>query len=205
MHTAPWDGRSWALAAAQLHGELSEPRPGVWAEPRGEVSTRGDKGPETRAPPPPERDTPESGSWGRGSHTTPARVHAGRCTRAAYLVGVDDGEEPGEQAAEEGHEHGLHHVVLGQGPVLHRGGRGHAGQGAVVLQAEATGVRERPDRREDPATPSPPLRLQVTQGSPAPGSPCPAQGPPPLSPRPQGPPPPGDCSAVLRQQRVCLF
>lgn len=57
----------------------------------------------------------------------------GAAPTPAYLVGVDNGEEPGEQAAEEGHQHGLHHVVLGQGPGLGRGRGWHTGHGAVVL------------------------------------------------------------------------
>ena len=69
------------------------------------------------------------------------------CPTPTYLVGIDDSDEPREEAAEEGHEHGLHHVVLGQGPVLHQGRGGHAGHGAVVLQ----GQRPRPVR--EPAQP----------------------------------------------------
>lgn len=97
-----------------------------------------------------------------------------------YLMGVDDGDEPGEQAAEEGHEHRLHHVVFGQRPVLHRGGGWYAGHGVVVLWGQRPRSREGamepappPDARVrtapvtiTPPTPNPhPVRLQVTKGS----------------------------------------
>lgn len=82
-----------------------------------------------------------------GTRKGHAWLYGGAAPTPAYLVGVDNGEEPGEQAAEEGHQHGLHHVVLGQGPGLGRGRGWHTGHGAVVLwgwgprRGKATGLR----------------------------------------------------------------
>lgn len=50
----------------------------------------------------------------------------------ASLMGVHEGDDASEQAAEEGHQDGLCHVVLGRGPVLHRGRGWHASPRAAV-------------------------------------------------------------------------
>lgn len=58
--------------------------------------------------------------------------------RRPYLVGVEEGDDPGQQAAEDGHQHRLHHVVLGQA-LPTAGGRRPRARLPVILRHGAGG------------------------------------------------------------------
>lgn len=144
-------GGSWRLVNhSRLHCEMFWPNgPEQILSVRGQRQKAGEVSIQEGQGPTDPWHTPQS--W-EGHPRAPAAATAPR-PHATYLVGVDDGDEPGEQAAEEGHQHGLHHVVLGQRPVLHRGGRRHATQGAVVLRGH--GPRAVSDGGSRPPTPTP--------------------------------------------------